>query len=112
MIHLLFSFAKSKGYQQGGKHVGPWHVYANHFKPWICPVLALAWYLFSFPDVLKGYRPLFDGGSQYNRYTMDELNDDLFELGYESGLILSQKNSTAEDAKLVISNKQIHEIIE
>ena len=88
---LVFSFAKSKGHQKGEKHVGPWHVYSNPFKPWICPVLALARYIFSFPDVLKGDRPLFDGGSQYNRYTkifdaiLNELRDDLYVLGYESG---------------------------
>jgi len=48
---LVFSFAKSKGHQKGEKHVGPWHVYSNPFKSWICPVLALVWYIFSFPDV-------------------------------------------------------------
>ncbi|NIR17287.1 MAG: hypothetical protein GWN86_26585, partial [Desulfobacterales bacterium] len=51
---LVFEFAKSKGHQKGEEHVGPWHVYANPDKPWLCPVLALARYLLVYPEVLKG----------------------------------------------------------
>ena len=46
---LVFQFAKSKGHQGGEEHVGPWHLYANPLEPEICPVLALARYLFAFP---------------------------------------------------------------
>ena len=65
---LVFEFAKSKSHQRGEKHIGPWHVYANPFKPWCCPVLSLARYFFAYPEVLKGDMPLFDGSSQYHRY--------------------------------------------
>ena len=34
---LVFDFAKSKGMQRGGDHVGPWHVYVNQLNPFICP---------------------------------------------------------------------------
>jgi len=56
---LVFEFAKSKSHQRGESHVGPWHVYANPHIPWCCPVLSLAMYLFSYPEVLKGDMPLF-----------------------------------------------------
>ena len=51
---LVFEFAKSKGNQKGKEHVGPWHVHANPEKPWLCPVVALARYLFCYPEILKG----------------------------------------------------------
>ena len=89
---LVFEFAKSKGQQKGEPH-GPWHVYANPLKPWICPVLGLARYLLCYPDVLKGDVPLFEGTNQYGRYAarfMQLVNDpetiiDLKEMmiGYE-----------------------------
>lgn len=47
---LVFEFAKSKGYQKGESHVGPWHVYANPQKPWLCPVLSLSRYIICYPD--------------------------------------------------------------
>ena len=65
---LVFQFAKSKGNQTGEPH-GPWHVYTNPRKPWICPVLSLARYLFCFPEVLKGDVPFFEGTNQYARYS-------------------------------------------
>lgn len=65
---LVFEFAKSKGQQLGDLH-GPWHVYANPECPWLCPVLALARYLFCYPDVLRGDVPLFEGTNQYARYS-------------------------------------------
>ena len=65
---LVFEFAKSKG-NQTGDEFGPWHVYANPENPWICPVLALARYLFCYPDVLRGDSPLFEGKNQYSRYS-------------------------------------------
>ena len=87
---LVFEFAKSKGNQTGEPH-GPWHVYANPLKPWICPVLSLARYLLCYPDVLRGDVPLFEGTNQYARYSarfMQLINEpetkkDLNELGFE-----------------------------
>ena len=66
---LVFEFAKSKGHQDGEEHVGPWHVYANPLEPHLCPVLALARYLFMYPAILAGKSPLFEGSDQYSRYS-------------------------------------------
>jgi hypothetical protein len=66
---LVFEFAKSKSQQDGEEHIGPWHIYANPKEPFICPILSLARYLFTFPTVLVGKSPLFEGTSQYNRYS-------------------------------------------
>ena len=88
---LVFEFAKSKGHQKGEKHVGPWHVYANPFKPWICPVLSMARYVFSFSDVLTGDMPLFEGNNQYARFmycfevALESLKAELTVLGYNKG---------------------------
>ena len=88
---LVFQFAKSKGHQKGEQHIGPWHVYSNPFKPWMCPVLALSRYIFSFPDTLKGDMPLFEGGSQYSRYQknfaaiLEKLKPELKIMGYQEG---------------------------
>ena len=65
---LVFEFAKSKGHQDGEEHVGPWHVYANPLEPHLCPVLAMARYLFMYPSVLVGKSALFEGKDQYSRY--------------------------------------------
>lgn len=65
---LVFQFAKSKGHRKGEKHVGPWHLYSNPYKPWLCPILALSRYLFCYPEVLRGDVPLFEGRQQYSRY--------------------------------------------
>ena len=85
---LVFDFAKSKGHQKGETHLGPWHIYANPLKPWMCPLLALSRYLFCYPEVLKGDMPLFEGNAQYNRYAMIytkaivDLEADLNRLGF------------------------------
>jgi len=85
---LVFEFAKSNSHQRGESHIAPWHVYANPHMPWCCPVLSLARYLFSFPEVLKGDMPLFDGTSQYARYhnlfsnLLTCLKSELFDLGF------------------------------
>ena len=50
---LVFEFAKSKGIQGGEDHVGPWHVYVNPLNLFICPLLALARYFLTFPEILK-----------------------------------------------------------
>ena len=86
---LKFEFAKSKTEQTGQLH-GPWHVYANPKNPHICPVLALARYIFCYPEVLKGDVPLFDGTSQYGRYAARmrdlylDLELDLDDMGIEA----------------------------
>jgi hypothetical protein len=43
----VFCFVKSKGDQTGQNHNQEWHVYANCHNPEICPVPALACYIFS-----------------------------------------------------------------
>ena len=65
---LVFFFGKSKGDQNGEMSDTPWHVYSNPFEPYICPVLALAKYLFSYPDIIKSKSTLFPGNDQYSRY--------------------------------------------
>ena len=50
---LVFRFVKSKGDQMGQNHNQEWHVYANLHNPAICPVLALACYIFSNPSVFS-----------------------------------------------------------
>lgn len=90
---LVFEFAKSKGHQKGEEHVGPWHVYANPFEPWLCPVLALARYLLCFPEVLRGEVSLFPGKdtSIYQRYAerfgkvVSGCSTDLLKNGYVPG---------------------------
>lgn len=80
---LVFEFAKGKNTQDGDDHVGPWHVYANPENPAVCPVLALSRYLFTFPDHLAKNASLFEGSSQYERYSKifhracEEYKDDL-----------------------------------
>ena len=63
---LVFEFAKSKGHQMGEDHVGPWHVYSNPDEPHLCEVLAMARYLFCFPEAMKSNSPLFEGTNQYS----------------------------------------------
>ena len=43
---LTFFFEKTKGNQTGEKSDSPWHVYSNPFEPCLCPILALAKYIF------------------------------------------------------------------
>ena len=61
---LVFQFSNPKGHQNGEDHVGPWHVYANPHEPHLCPVLALAWYLFAYPELLVNNNFLFQGKFQ------------------------------------------------
>ena len=87
---LVFCFIKSKGDQMGRNHDQEWHVYANPHNPKICPVLALACYIFANPGIFcvstdeeedqpedeykgehKGH--LFPGGNQYDCF-MDHLH--------------------------------------
>ena len=64
---LVFFFGKSKRDQTGENSDSPWHVYSNPCEPSICPVLALARYLFSFPDIATSNTILFPGSDQYSR---------------------------------------------
>jgi len=88
---LVFEFAKSKSLPDGGDHVGPWHVYANPHEPHMCPVLALAKYLFTNVGILSGKSPLFEGESQYSRYSnifsklINENMDELKQFGVKVG---------------------------
>ena len=87
---LVFEFAKSKGNQRGEDHRGPWHVYSNPSKPWLCPMLALSLYLLLNPDILKGDAPLFQGKEKtvFTRYSdnfnklKEEMKDELEALGF------------------------------
>jgi hypothetical protein len=90
---LVFCFVKSKGDQMGWNSNQEWHLYANPHNPEICPVLALACYIFANPAIFtdeteeqedgveveaqggdgaghpcsqKGR--LFPGGNQYERF--------------------------------------------
>jgi hypothetical protein len=65
---IAFEFAKSKGHQDGEEALGPWHVFANPHEPSTCAFLAMARYVFSFPEVLRNNCPLFPGTDQYTRY--------------------------------------------
>jgi hypothetical protein len=86
---LIFQFAKSKGLPDGEDHVGPWHVYANPLLPNVCPFLAMAVYLFSYPGILSSNSSLFPGRSQYDRFCkefrclLDEFKGDLSVHGFE-----------------------------
>ena len=88
---LLFFFSKSKGNQTGEASEHPWHVYSNPQNPCLCPVLALARYLLSNPDVVKNKGLLFPGEYQYNRFMgifhkVIERNKEVFEvLGIKEG---------------------------
>ena len=64
---LVFFFGKSKRDQTGENSDSPWHVYSNSCEPSICPVLTLARYLFSFPDIATSNTALFPGNDQYSR---------------------------------------------
>jgi hypothetical protein len=64
---LVFIFSKSKSQQDGAEEfLGPWYVYANPQKPWLCPILAIARFCFMYPAVFIGNRPLFEGKKSYS----------------------------------------------
>ena len=65
---LLFYFAKTKGDQSGDKSGDMWHVYSNPNNPELCPVLALANYLLSHPDLMNGKCIILPGKNQYDRF--------------------------------------------
>jgi hypothetical protein len=53
---LVFCFVKSKDNQTGQNRNQEWHVYANPHNPEICPVHALACYIFSNPGAFFSKR--------------------------------------------------------
>ena len=77
---LAFRFGKSKTDQTGRNSDQVWHVYATPDKPAICPVLALATYVFANPGLtnIENFTELdgdgnpsgrlFPGGDQYGRF--------------------------------------------
>ena len=64
----VFEFSKYKVHQKGENNLGPWHVYTNSSKMWLCPVLSLSQYFFFYPDVLNGDVPIFKVKQQYTQY--------------------------------------------
>jgi hypothetical protein len=66
---LIIFFTCTKVDQEGLNRNEPWHVYANPVRKAVCPILALAKYLFTFPELLAGDNRLFPGTSQYDRFS-------------------------------------------
>ena len=65
---LLFFFGKYKRRQNVNSSDKPWHVYSNPNSPHLFPVLCLAKYLLSHPDLLQDVSPIFPGDYQYERF--------------------------------------------
>ena len=90
---LIFHFGASKVNQTGDRSSDSWHVYSNPKNPIICPVIALAKYIFSNPDILATNSPLFPGNYQYDRFlkifhkVIKENFDRFQSLGVEKGMI-------------------------
>jgi len=81
---LVFYFMMSKGDQEGVNSKEPWHVYSNPTNPYICPILALARYVFCNPSVLNDGCKLFESRDPYQRYSKAlrrilEENESMFE---------------------------------
>lgn len=101
---LIFRFVKSKGDQTGRNRDQEWHVYANPNNPAVCPVLAMACYIFANPGIfgmdastesenIENHHNgrLFPGSYQYKRF-MDCMHciiaknsDDFFAIGITAG---------------------------
>ena len=64
---IVIDTAKSKSDQTGEKEF-PRHIYANPLKPWCCPFLSLAVYIFSLPFRTEGDDQLFPGSCQEDRF--------------------------------------------
>ena len=62
---MIYYFVNSKGKQTGDRSNDPLHVYSNPKNTTFFPVLALAKYLFSHPDILTTNSNLFPGNHQY-----------------------------------------------
>eukprot|EP00834_Sanchytrium_tribonematis_P004470 NODE_222_length_12365_cov_0.759009.p1 type:complete len:633 gc:universal NODE_222_length_12365_cov_0.759009:6404-4506(-) len=65
---LQVFFCHSKTDQTGENIRYPRHVYCNPLAPSMCPILSLAVYLASF-SIVPGQTQLFQGASQYNRFS-------------------------------------------
>ena len=103
---LVFRFVKSKGDQTGRNRDQAWHVYANPNNPAVCPVLAMACYVFANPGIfgataeegndannpgIEHLGRLFSGAYQYERF-MDSIHriiakypNEFFALGISAG---------------------------
>ena len=67
---IMFEVGTTKTDQEGTRNIDhPWHIYSNNEYPYICPMLALARHLIDHPHILAGKCPLFEGSSQYDRYS-------------------------------------------
>lgn len=58
-----------KNDQEGEKPRDPKHIYSNPLRPEVCPVLSLAVYLLTFPEIIKSGTFLFLGKLPYERYS-------------------------------------------
>ena len=65
---LVVTLTKHKGDQTGEQEGRAKHVYANPFMPQVCPVLALAVYIFSTPRKRTDKLQLFEGANPEARY--------------------------------------------
>ena len=90
---LILYLGTSKGNQTEEISSDPWCVYSNPNNPSICPIIALAKYIFSNPDILTTNSPLFPGNYQYDRFLkifhkVIKDNFDRFQaLGVEKGML-------------------------
>ena len=86
-------FAHTQTDQEGLNMSYPWHIYSNPICPPICPVLALAKYLFWFPELLVGNCKLFPGGGQYSRFSkglsrlFKNHKDDIEAVGFDVSML-------------------------
>ena len=64
MIVYFYSLENQQK-QTGDASYRPWHVYSNPNSPHICPILYLAKYLLTHPDLLQEGSPLLPGDSKY-----------------------------------------------
>lgn len=97
---LVFQFANGKNAQYGDDHV----VRANPENPAVCPVLAFSKYLATFPHN-SGRNPiLFEGKSQYEKYSnflhraCKEYRDDLALIGLPEDLGKHSSRKGVNDA--------------
>ena len=66
---LIYYFGTSKVNQTGDRANDPWNVYSNPNDPTIFPVLDLAKYFLSHPNILTTNSKLFPGNHQYERFS-------------------------------------------
>ena len=87
----------------------PWHVYSNPKKPTIFPVISMAKYLLSHPDILTTNSNIFPGNYQYETFLkifhkiINENLEELHSLGFEKGTLVDQSVRKG-DIKIVASN--------